>query len=121
MPYIPLGSRTVAGALDTTGLNKGKFTSFFPSAVLNANLPVFEAYAISVTGLSVVATVTVYVGPHVRTTAKILGNSNWSSPQTILLTESDDLAVCWDFGTGTAPSATVWLRYDTVTLRPGAA
>lgn len=119
MSYITLGSRTAAGALDTTGLNKGNFTSFFPSSSLNVKMPNYEIYSMSVTGLSQVATVTVYVGSSVRSTAKLLGNSEWDPSQPILLTYGEDVSICWDFGTGTAPSATVWLRYDPL-INPGA-
>ena len=112
MPYIPLGSRLAPGAADTTGLNGGRFTCYFPPAALNVTVPFYEVYYMTVTGLAVVATVIVYVSGKVRSTAKLLGNSDWDPNQPILLIPGDDLALAWDFGTGEAPTATIWLRYD---------
>lgn len=112
MSYITLGSRLQQAATDSTGLNKGNFTSYFPASSLNVNIPYFEVYSISVTGLAQVATVTVYVHGQVRSTAKLLGNSEWDPSQPMLLIPGDDLALAWDFGAGAAPTATVWLRYD---------
>lgn len=113
MAYVPLGSRgPVTAAADTTGLNGTNYTANFDVAALNARVPVCELYSMSVTGLTVVATVTVYVNGKVRSTAKLLGNAEWDPNQPILLTDGDDLALAFDFGTGTKPQATVWLRYD---------
>ena len=112
MSYIPLGSRPVNGGADTTGLNKGNFTDYFSSQLLDAKVAYYEIYSITITGLAVVATITGYVNGQVRTTAKLLGNAEWDPSQPILMRDGDDLALAWDFGTGTAPSATVWLRYD---------
>ena len=111
--YIPLGSRgPITAALDTTGLNPGNFTNLFDDNTLNAKLPYYEIYSITVTSLKVVATVTVYVNGQVRTTAKLLGNAEWDPNQAILMRDGDDLAIGWDFSTGTKPQVTVWLRYD---------
>lgn len=112
MPYIPLGSRLAPGASDTTGLNTGNYTNYFPASALNVTVPFYEVYYMTVTGLAVVATVTVYVSSKVRSTAKLLGNSDWDPNQPILLIPGDDLALAWDFGAGAAPSAAIWLRYD---------
>lgn len=111
--YIGLGSRgPLAASADTTGLNQGKFTALFAAAELSCNVPFYEVYSMSVTGLAVVATLIVYVSGKVRTTAKLLGNSEWDPQQPILMTPEDQLAFAWDFGTGTKPSSTIWLRYD---------
>ena len=113
MPYITLGYRgPVTAALDTTGWNPGNFTNLFDANVLNANIPHYEIYSITVTSLKVVATVTVYVNGQVRSTAKLLGNAEWDANQPILLTDGDNVAVGWDFSTGTKPQVTIWLRYD---------
>lgn len=112
MPHIPLGSRTVTAAADTTGLNAGNYTCLFDAAALNINVPFYEIYSMSVTKLATVQTVTVYVNGQVRSTAKLLGNSEWDPSQPILLLPSDQVALAWDFGSGTKPVATVWLRYD---------
>lgn len=112
MSYIPLGSRTLTAAIDTSGLNAGNYSSQFAPAQLGVNVPYFEVYSMSVTGLAQIATITVYVNDNVRSTAKLLGNSEWDPNQPILLTPGDELILAWNFGTGTAPNATVWLRYD---------
>lgn len=112
MPYITLGSRKVAGAADSTGLNQGNYTCYFPTQLINCNVPNFEVYSICVTGLNQVANATVYVDAQVRSTAKLLGNAEWDPSQPILLQPGDDLAIAWSFGTGGAPTATIWLRYD---------
>lgn len=118
MSYIALGSRgPVTAALDTTGLNQGNFTCPFTNDVLKARIPFYELYSITVTSLKVVATVTVFVNGQVRSTAKLLGNAEWDPNQPILLKDGDDVAIGWDFSTGTKPQVTVWLRYDPV-LQP---
>lgn len=112
MSYVPLGSRTAAGALDSTGLDPGSYSNFFGPAQLGVNQDYFEVYSMSVTGLTTLATVTVYVNGQVRSTALLFGNSEWDPNQPILLIPGDQLTLAWDFGTGAAPTATVWLRYD---------
>jgi hypothetical protein len=61
MTYITLGWRTVNAALDTTGLNPGKYTNFFDAGALNVNIPRHEVYAMTVTSVAQTATVIVYV------------------------------------------------------------
>lgn len=112
MSYIGLGSRVLTAATDTSGLNAGNYSSQFAAAAMSVNVPYFEVYSMSVTGLGSVATITVYVNGKVRSTAKLLGNAEWDPNQPILLTPADELLLAWDFGTGTPPSATIWLRYD---------
>lgn len=113
MSYVGLGSRgPVTAAADTTGLNKGNLTALFAAQQLTSNVPYYEVYSMSVTGLAVVATLIVYVSGKIRTTAKLLGNSEWDPSQPILMTPQDEIAFAWDFSTGSAPASTIWLRYD---------
>lgn len=118
MSYITLGSRYAQAVPDTSGLNQGNYTCQFTAAELNVNVPFYELYSMSVTGLLVVATVTVYVNNRVRSSARLLQASEWDPAQPMLLTPPDEVYLAWSFGTGTPPAATVWLRYDP-DIQPG--
>lgn len=112
MSFITLGPRgPVTAALDTTGYNPGNYTCDFPAAIIGSKVPYFEVYSMNVT-LSGLATVTVYQNNQVRSTALLFGNSEWDPSQPILLQALDELSLAFDFGTGTPPVATIWLRYD---------
>jgi hypothetical protein len=110
--YVGLGSKIATAAIDHTGLNPGNFTNSFNVAVLGAKVAYYEIYTMTVTGVPVLATVTAFVGTRVRTSALLAGNSEWDPSQPILMTPTDELYLCWNFATGTPPTATVWLRYD---------
>ena len=112
MPYITLGSRPVTAAADTTSLNPGGYTANFPASVLQATVPYYEIYSLVVTGLPALSNVTVFLNAKARSTAKLLGNSEWDPNQPMLMADGDDLAVCFSVGTGTPPVVTAWLRYD---------
>jgi hypothetical protein len=112
--YITLGSRQVAAAADSTGLNPGNYTAFFATQIVNVNIPYFELYSASVTGVpSALFTITVYVNNAVRSTAQLFGNSEWDPSQPILLVPGDQVTFAFSLAaTGTPPEATIWLRYD---------
>jgi hypothetical protein len=110
--YITLGSRQQVAEPDASGLNPGNFTSLFAQADFDINLAYYEIYSITVTGLVVVGTATVYVNTAVRSTSLLFGNSEWDPSQPILLKDGDQVALAWDFGAGQAPLTTLWLRYD---------
>lgn len=115
MAYIGIGSRAVTAAKDTTGLNSGNWTSYFSVAVLASRVPHYEVYSLNVTGITQITTVVVYVNGQVRSTAKLIGNSEWDPAQPILLNDGDDLALTYNLtASGTPPAATAWLRYDPV-------
>jgi hypothetical protein len=112
--YITLGSRTLTATADTTGLNTGNFTSYFSSAVLAVKNAYYEIYSISVTGLTQISSVVIYVNNNQRSSATLFGNAEWDPAQVILMTAADELVVAWNLAsTGTAPVTTIWLRYDT--------
>lgn len=113
MAAIPLGSRALAAAADTTGLNPGNWTCYFSAAVLATRVPYYEIYSISLTGLAQVTTVTVYINGQVRTTAKLFGNAEWDPAQPMLMAGGDELALALALAAaGAPPAATLWLRYD---------
>lgn len=113
MSYIGLGSRgPLNAALDTTQLNKGNLTNYFDAAALTAKVPYYEIYSMSVTGLTIVGNLIVYVSGKIRTTAKLFGNSEWDPQQPILMTPQDEIVFAWDFSSGSTPAVTLWLRYD---------
>lgn len=114
MTYVGLGSKVSTAVKDPTGLNPGNWTNVFDVSVLGAKVSRYEVESITVRNIpGGLATVTVYVGTRVRSSALLGGNSEWDPSQPIRLTYSDDLYICWNApASGTPPEATVWLRYD---------
>jgi hypothetical protein len=112
--YITLGSRVATAAADPTGLNAGNWTNAFTKQVLGANVPYFEIYSMSVTNVPVNGSLVAYVNSRMRSSAKLFGNAEWDPSQPILMTPGDELYIAWTAAaaSGTAPAATVWLRYD---------
>src|SRR5580700_7470770 len=114
MSYITLGSQQVTAAADTTGLNAGNWTNAFTKQVLSANVPYYEVYSMTVKNVPANGSLVVYVNTRIRSSAQLFGNSEWDPSQPILMTPDDELYIAWTAAAaaGTAPVATVWLRYD---------
>jgi hypothetical protein len=114
MPYKTLGSRSAAGAADTTGNNKGNWTVQFPPSLLNVNVPEFECWKIIVTGGSPSATFNVYINGAIFDTAVYAPNNSWDPTQPMILRPGDTLYFYYSDADsdGYEPSITIWLRYD---------
>lgn len=119
MSYVPLGSKVVKAVKDTTGLNPNNWTNVFDVGVLGAKVPVYEVYSIVVTQVPQGATLTAFVGSRQRSAALLAGSAEDDMAQPILMTPTDELFLCWNVAaSGTAPVATVWLRYDPALAPP---
>jgi hypothetical protein len=114
MTYVGLGARTVNGAADTTGTNKGNWTVQFTPSVINVNVPHFECYKIVVTGANSSATFNVYVNVYQWDTAVYATNNSWDPVQPLLLTPGDTVYFYYSSASsdGDKPVVTAWFRYD---------
>lgn len=120
MSYISLGSRTVAAALDTTGLNNGNYSNSFTPAVLNTNVSYYEVYHMVVTSVPGGAQAIIYINNKFYGFCYPNVGSEWNPAQPILMNPADEIDFCWNIAAaGTAPLVTAYLRYDP-DINPGA-
>jgi hypothetical protein len=111
--YIPLGSRAVTAALDTTGLNTGNYSNSFTPAVMNTNVSYYEVYHMVVTNVPGGAQATIYINNKVYGFCFPNAGSEWNPAQPIELNPADEIDFCWNLAaSGTAPLVTAYLRYD---------
>ncbi len=112
MSYVPLGSRTVSAALDTTGLNGGNYSNSFTPAIINVNVPYCEVYHMVVTNVPS-GQATIYINNKFYGFCYPNIGSEWNPAQPILLNPSDEIDFCWTIvASGQAPIVTIYLRYD---------
>ena len=117
MTYAGLGYRPVTGVADTTGMNGGNYTCQFDPAVVNANVPYFEAYHFYVTAPALSATsTTVQIALNTgKWDYNLIAQANaWDPAQPMIMTPGDTLYFYFNVPTSItpAPVVTVWFRYD---------
>ena len=114
MPFVDLGSRTVRGALDTTGRNIGNWTVTFDPATISIQQNMFECYKMIVTGASPSATFSVY-RDNVLWDLAVYGSANSWDPTNALFLRPGQY-VYFFYSTpatdGFMPSVTMHFRYD---------
>lgn len=120
--YLPLGSRTVTAAADTTGFNAGNLTSQFTQGAFNVDVPYFECYHIAITGVPAGAVADIRInGQRWGFTAPGLAGSAAAGAGTeveyaagMLLRPGDEVDFFWSAAAAATPepAITLWLRYD---------
>lgn len=120
MSYIGLGSRgPVISALDTTGFNRGNYTTALTPAVFNINVATFEIYHMVVTNVPIGTSAQIMINLKPWGFVNPLQGSEWNPPQPMLLNPADELDFLWSsVASGQAPQVTVWLRFDPA-VQPG--
>jgi hypothetical protein len=114
VPYVTLGSRSAAGAADTTGVNPGNWTVTFDSAAINVNVPQAEVYKIVVQGAASGATFNVAVNTAIWDLAVYAVQNSWDPQQPLIIRPGDTVFFYYSSKStdGHQPSITIWLRYE---------
>lgn len=114
MTYIGLGSRSLIASADTTGLNKGNYTSAFTPAVINSNVPYFEVHHMVVENVPIGNSAQIVINAKSYGFTQPFTGSEWDPAQPINLNPSDELDFLWNIATTVTqiPQVTIWLRYD---------
>jgi hypothetical protein len=111
---MTLGSRSAAGAADTTGVNPGNWTVTFDSAAINVNVPQAEVYKIVVQGAASGATFNVAVNTAIWDLAVYAVQNSWDPQQPLIIRPGDTVFFYYSSKStdGHQPSITIWLRYE---------
>lgn len=114
MAYRGLGSRFVEAVTTYSG-NSGNWTAVFSPSVMGIHVSFFEIYRASFTGGPSGSTVRMYVNNDLISVSPAgQGAANaWNPPVPHELTPGDSVYFMWDKGTGSAPTANAFFRYDT--------
>jgi hypothetical protein len=118
--YVGLPQVTLTAAADTTGRNTGNYTTSFTPA----NLPrvsQMEIYHMTVSGALVLASAQILIRNSLFSTVTVglSGNNEWDPSEPAIINYGDQVDFLWNtpVSGNTAPSATLWLRYDTTLTR----
>lgn len=117
MPIRALGSRgPITATLNSFYLNPGNWTAVFDSSALAVHISYYEIYRISASGGPNGSTISIYVNNDLVSVSPAgQGSANaWQPPIPHELTLGDVVHVCWNSSSGSAPTATAFLRYDTL-------
>jgi hypothetical protein len=114
MPYQTLGSRTVLGAADTTGLNTGNWTVQFAPKDIAVTVTEFEVYKIVVTGSAQTATFNLFVDAQQWDTSVYATNNSWDPSQPLIVRYGQTLYFFYSTvsSDGKQPKVTIWLRHE---------
>ena len=117
MSYLPLGSRVVTAAADTTNLNTGNLTANFSDAILGIKSPYFELYHLAIVNVPSNTTIKVYEGMQLYTVAQEQTIADWDPFQPMLLQPGQEIYICFNIPTlgataATTPVVTAWFRRD---------
>jgi hypothetical protein len=115
--YQPVGNPApVMAALDTTGQNTGNLTSALTSDLIGVNVPVFECYHMTVSGVPLGAAAVVLHNLQPWSYVQPYSGSEWDPSQPMLMRPGDEIYFLWDVTPAAAgtdiPVVTAFFRFD---------
>lgn len=109
--YQDLGPRAGNGFADPTNpIAAGNWTVKFPPSVINVTVPVFEIYHIAIQGPG--GFMWVYRDTNFWDAVSLGTQNGWDPAQPMLARPTDSIYLYWSTAQGSAPAATIWLRYS---------
>jgi hypothetical protein len=101
-------------ALDETGRNSGNLTNALTGAFIGINVPQFELYHATVTGVPGGGQATIYVNSQLYSFTYPNVGSEWDPSQPMFLRPGDEVDFQWNIASGgQAPIVTAFFRFDT--------
>jgi hypothetical protein len=114
--YIGIPPIPKTAAADQTGKNPGNYSAVYQQSDFRTNVPYFEIPRMVITGGVILTTFTIYLATQLWDTAVIGygGITVWSARNPMILAPGQEVWILFNLTVSgnTAPSVTLWPRYD---------